>query len=102
MTRRQFTRLLGYAALAWPLARPAFIVLLGGAAAWPISTQAQHGKVYRVGFLTAANPEPVLTLMLEGLRDLGYVDGQNILVDVRLAHGEAHLLPSLAADLLAT
>jgi hypothetical protein len=65
-----------------PLKRREFITLVGGAAvAWPLAVRAQQaGKVYRIGFL--GNSTPVLEANLVGsfrggLRDLGYVEGQN-------------------------
>jgi putative ABC transport system substrate-binding protein len=63
--------------------RREFITLVGGAvAAWPVAARAeQAGKVYQIGFLgnsTAALEENLVGPFREGLRDLGYVEGQNI------------------------
>jgi putative ABC transport system substrate-binding protein len=66
--------------------RRQFIGLIGGAAAWSQSARAQHpaGRVLRIGFLGATPPTPVMVSALrEGLRERGYVDGQNLTIDVR-------------------
>lgn len=66
--------------------RRQFIGLIGGAAAWSQSARAQQspGKVWRIGFLGAAPPTPTMVSALrEGLRERGYVDGQNLALDVR-------------------
>src|SRR6266849_2385883 len=83
--------------------RREFITLLGGeAAAWPLSARAQQPKVPKIGVLVAGNPDPgpFWRLFREGLRDLGYIDGQTILFEFRSAGGKANLLPELAADLV--
>ena len=83
--------------------RREFITLLGGAAAaWPLAARAQQPKVPRVGVLVVGSPDPgpFWRLFREGLRDLGYIDGQTILFEFRSAGGKAGLLPELAADLV--
>jgi putative tryptophan/tyrosine transport system substrate-binding protein len=69
--------------------RRAFITLLGGAAAWPLAASAQQpGKVYRLGVL--ADVTPALGGLFYGLRDLGYVEGQNLIIERRsssMRHG---------------
>ena len=63
--------------------RRTFISLLGGAAvAWPLAAHAQQrtGKIPRVGFLLNVQSELVVALF-EGLRDAGYIDGQNMVVE---------------------
>ena len=64
-----------------------FITLLGGAAAWPLAARAQQpGKIYRIGFL-ANDPtiptEPAGQAFRDGLRESGFIEGQNILTDWR-------------------
>jgi ABC-type uncharacterized transport system substrate-binding protein len=86
--------------------RREFITLLGGAAAaWPLAARAQQaGKVYRIGFLgnsTAALEANLVGPFREGLRDLGYVEGQNILIEYRWAEGEYERFPALTAELIA-
>ena len=71
--------------------RREFITLLGGAAAaWPVAARAQQPKVPRIGFLGLA-PASAQTSRLEalrsGLRELGYVDGKNIVLELRWADG---------------
>jgi putative ABC transport system substrate-binding protein len=83
--------------------RREFIALLGGAAAaWPVAGRAQQPTVPRIGALVVGNPdpEPFWRLFREGLRDLGYIEGQNILFEFRSAGGNANLLAELAADLV--
>jgi putative ABC transport system substrate-binding protein len=70
------------------------------------SAQAQHpaGKVPRIGYLSAIGdpytPEPQIEAFREGLRDLGYVEGKNILVDYRYAGGIQDRIPGLVAELV--
>jgi putative tryptophan/tyrosine transport system substrate-binding protein len=68
----------------------------------PLTVQAQStGKVYRIGFLRRTAPEPAeLEAFLQGLRELGYVEGQNVIIDQRYADGVHERLPSLARELL--
>ena len=69
----------------------------------PVPSMAQQpGKVFRIGILSpAARPETkIFDAFREGLRDLGYVDGQNITIDYRLAAGDFSRLPKMAADLV--
>ena len=83
--------------------RREFIILLGGAgAAWPLAARAQQPKVPKIGVLVVGTPDPgpFWRLFREGLRDLGYIDGQTILFEFRSAGGKAGLLPELAADLV--
>ena len=85
--------------------RRAFLgTLAGGLLAAPRIAEAQPaGKVYRVGYLTAgsvtANPR-VLEAFRQGLRDLGWVEGQNIVIEYRSAEGRFDRLPDLAAELV--
>jgi putative ABC transport system substrate-binding protein len=72
--------------------RRQFIGLLGGAAVWPLAVRAQQaGKIYRIGFL--ANDSTIPTqpaggqAFLDGLRESGFIEGQNILIDWRFAQG---------------
>ena len=61
--------------------------------------EAQQAKVPRIGYLTAADSPPYQAL-LQGLRELGYVDGQNIAIEYRSAGGKRDRLPDLAAELV--
>jgi putative ABC transport system substrate-binding protein len=85
--------------------RRKFIALLGTAAALPFSARAQQpGKVYRVAGLsggTAASRAPLLAAFMGGMRDLGYVEGSNLVVEHRYAEGNFERLPVLVSELLA-
>jgi putative ABC transport system substrate-binding protein len=82
--------------------RRAFISLLGCAAAWPLAARAQRPKVPTIGALVIGNinPEEFWREFRQGLRDLGYVEGQNIRFEFRSAQGEIGRLPELAAELV--
>jgi putative ABC transport system substrate-binding protein len=83
--------------------RREFIMLAGGVAmAWPLDLRADQTKAPRVGILVAGtpDPEPFWRIFRDGLGDLGYVEGQNILFEFRSAKGKPALLPELAADLV--
>jgi ABC-type uncharacterized transport system substrate-binding protein len=84
--------------------RRAFIALLGGATVtWPFAARAQQSKVRRIGCLLLGNAdaESFRSELRDGLRKLGYVEGQNINFDFRSAEGNIDLLPKLAAELVA-
>ena len=85
--------------------RRQFIVLLGGTAAWPLAARAQQvGKVPRIGYLSpgSASPGPLAyhDEFQRGLRELGYVEGRNIVIDYRFAEGKFDRLDQLAAELV--
>src|SRR5262245_2922880 len=83
--------------------RREFITLLGSAvAAWPLAARAQQGRLPRVGtlVLTGTDAQVLGNELREGLRELGYVEGQNFVFEVRSADGNADRLPELAAELV--
>jgi ABC-type uncharacterized transport system substrate-binding protein len=83
--------------------RREFITLLGGAAAaWPLAVRAQQSKVARIGalYIGLADSESFKKELQEGLRELGYVEGQNIAFEFRSAEGKLERLPELAAELV--
>ena len=85
--------------------RREFMVLLGCAAAWPFAVRAQQaGKVHRIGVLetisTTLNVANFYALR-EGLRQLGYAEGQNLVIEYRSADGRDDRFPGLARELLA-
>ncbi len=79
-------------------------MLTGGLVAAPLAAEAQQAaKVARIGFLAvnlAANPHP-REAFLQGLRDLGYVEGRNVVIEYRDAEGKFERLPALVAELVA-
>jgi putative ABC transport system substrate-binding protein len=82
--------------------RREFITLLGGApAVWPLAAGAQQSKVARIGalYIALADAESFQKELREGLRELGYVEGQNIAFEFRSAEGKLDRLPELAAEL---
>jgi putative ABC transport system substrate-binding protein len=80
-----------------------FITLLGGTtAAWPLAARAQQSKLARIGalYIGTADAESFKKELREGLRELGYVEGQNIAFEFRSAEGKLDRLPDLAASLV--
>ena len=81
--------------------RREFITLLGGAAAWPLAAYAQQLKVWRIGVLAAVPPTPaMLSALRDGMRERGYVEGQNLSIDVRWPQGSFDQDPSVVTELV--
>jgi putative tryptophan/tyrosine transport system substrate-binding protein len=83
--------------------RREFITLLSGAATWPLTARAQRPapKVRRLGILQpGAPPEPLVEGMLERLREMGFVEGRNIVLEYRWAEGKLDRLTELATELV--
>src|SRR6516165_12313061 len=78
------------------------ITLVGGtAAAWPLAARAQQPKVWRIGVLAPLPPTPAtLSALRDGMRGRGYVEGQNLSIDVRWPQGTFEHDPSPVAELI--
>src|SRR5262252_5039267 len=87
-----------------PVRRREFITLVGGAAAgWPLAARAQQTKVARIGFLgldSASSHSARLAALRAGLRDLGWLEGTNLLIEYRWAEGNYERLRGLADELV--
>jgi putative ABC transport system substrate-binding protein len=85
--------------------RREFMILVGGAAAWPIEVSAQQSAMPVIGFLNGGTRDGFATLWTpdafrQGLGETGYIEDQNVTIDYRWAEGHYDRLPGLAADLV--
>jgi putative ABC transport system substrate-binding protein len=86
--------------------RREFITLLGGAAAaWPLAAGAQQSTMPVIGFLHPTSPDAFpdrLRAFRQGLKDTGYVEGENLTTTYRFAENQADRLPAMAAELVSS
>jgi putative ABC transport system substrate-binding protein len=85
------------------LKRREFITLLGGAGTWPIAARAQQPVIPVIGFLSGRSHDEAsddTAAFHQGLNEMGYVGGRNVLLEYRWAEGRKELLPDLAAELV--
>jgi putative tryptophan/tyrosine transport system substrate-binding protein len=84
--------------------RRALIAGLGSAAVWPLVARAQQPAMPVIGFLSTGSADDdskIVTIpFLQGLKEAGYVEGQNVAVEYRYAENQLDRLPALAADLV--
>jgi hypothetical protein len=87
--------------------RREFIGMAGLAVAWPLRASAQsQGKIWRIGFLSGSSRPNVMDTglagaFIQGMRELGYTEGKNFLIEWRFAEGRYDAIPKLAAELVA-
>ena len=83
--------------------RRAFIAALGGAAAWPLAVRAQQPAMPVIGFLHPASIDVIadrVRAFRQGLKDTGFIEGENVAVEYRWAEDQTERLPALAAELV--
>src|SRR5262245_57779957 len=86
------------------LRRREFLTVLGGAAAWPVAVCAQQPAMPVIGFLSNTSPEGIVERSLrafrQGLKEAGFVEGENVAIEYRWAEGQYDRLPALVAELV--
>jgi putative ABC transport system substrate-binding protein len=80
-----------------------FMTMLGGAAVWPLAARAQQPGNPVIGFIDARSPDAIVDRLRgfhRGLKESGYVDGENVTIEYRFAKNQIDRLPELATDLV--
>lgn len=81
--------------------RRQFLIAGSALLAAPFATKAQRaGRVYRIGFVSPTPPGPRNVALLQGLRELGYVEGHNVSIEMRFAEGRPERLPGLVEEMI--
>jgi putative tryptophan/tyrosine transport system substrate-binding protein len=83
--------------------RRKFITLLGSATVWPIAARAQQPAIPVIGFLHPASIDVVadrVRTFRQGLKDTGFIEGENVAIEFRWAEDQIERLPALAAELV--
>src|SRR6266566_3271068 len=81
--------------------RREFIMLIGGApATWPLVVRGQQEKIWRIGWLTPGTTTQLFDNFRQQLKELGYVEGKNLVIEKREAEGQYQRLPVLVQELV--
>jgi putative ABC transport system substrate-binding protein len=76
------------------------LLAAGAVLAMPFASAQQAPKVYRIGLLSPTSPNPAVEAFRQGLREHGYVEGKNVILETRFAEGRSERIPKLVAELL--